>query len=428
MTAPVQEREVQATAGAGLTAAEAAAFLALVQAQARIRQQLTATAIRSVVRILQAFTAWYDSDAITQMTRDILRVVQPAQRQAARVTDAYIAQALTRLRDRPVRPVGVVDITKLRTKLPQSVIEDLAHGRITPDLFDIGDMEDGANTDIDRDLESVLREQEPEWLNPADPYGRLADTWRYETIVKGASEADAIAKVVARAEAVVDTDIALAVRAQEIETARRRGVTFYRRVLHPELAESGLSCGLCIVASDRVYSVEKFKRELHDHCHCEMLPIENGVDPGLNINTADLESLYGAAGRLRDPDNPDARETGGGKRQGGALKRIRARLDEDGRVVDISKNQGGKVVRVAVTEHGELGPVLVNNTGNVRTVADFARTQSTDKRITRRANLESLERNLPRLLAAKVAGNGNDKAIQFHLKRIAELKRELASA
>lgn len=414
---------MQVSAGAGLTAAEAVAFLALVQAQARIRQQLTATAIASVVRILKAFTAWYDTDAITKMTRDILRVVQPAQLQAARVTDAYIAQALSRLRDRPVRPVGAVDITKLRTKLPQSVIEDLAHGRIEPDLFDIGDLEDGANSDIDRDLESVLRDQEPEWLNPADPYGRLADKFRYETIVKGTSEADAVAKVIARAEAVVDTDIALAVRAQEIETARRRGVSFYRRVLHPELAESGLSCGLCIVASDRVYSVAKFKRELHDHCHCEMLPIEAGKDPGQSINSADLESLYEAAGDLVGRK----RETGGGKKQGGALKRVRARLDEDGHVVDISKNQGGKVVRVAVTEHGELGPVLVNNTGKVRTVADFARTQTADKRITRRANLESLEKNLPKLLAARAAGHGNDKAIEFHRKRIAELKRALAS-
>jgi hypothetical protein len=402
-----------------------AAFLALVQAQAKVRQQLTQTTIAAVVRIVQAFTQWYDSGAITKMTRDILRVVQPAQLQAARVTDAYIANALTRQRGRPVRPVGAVDITKLRTKLPQDVIEALAHGLIEPDLFEIGDTEEGSNDDIDRNLTSVLGTQEPEWLNPADPYGRLADKFRYETIVQGASDADAIAKVIARAEAVVDTDIALAVRAQELETARRRGVTFYRRVLHPELAESGLSCGLCIVAADRVYSVKQFKRELHDHCHCEMLPIENGVDPGLDINEADLESLYRAAGQLVGKD----RETGGGKRQGGALKRVRARLSEDGRVIDISKNQGGKAVKVAVTEHGELGPVLVNASSNVRTVADFARTKTVDRSITRRANLESLEKNLPRLEARKAGGDDSvDAAIRFHRSRIAELRRDLANA
>ncbi len=422
MTAPVRDGEVQATAGSGLTAAEAATFLALVQAQARLRQQLTVNAVAGVVRLLQAFTQWYDTEAITDLTRDILRIVQPAQRQVARITDAYIANALTRLRDRPVRPVGAVDITKLRTKLPQSVIEDLAHGRIEPHLFVIGDTENGSTAEIDRDLESVLREQTPEWLNPADPYGRLADKFRFETIVRGATEAEAIAKVIARAEAVVDTDIALAVRAQEIETARRRGVTFYRRVLHPELAESGLSCGLCIVAADRIYSVSKFEREIHDHCHCEMLPIENGVDPGQNINTADLESLYRAAGTFVGQE----RETGGGKRQGGALKKVRARLDEDGRVVDIS-NQRGKAVQVAVTEHGELGPVLVNANGRVRTVADYARTKTVDTRITRRANLDSLEASLPRLLARKEAGDNVDSAIAFHRNRIAELKRELAN-
>lgn len=413
---------MQATAGSGLTAAEAAAFLALVQAQARIRQQLTATAIAGVVALLKPFTAWYDAAAITDLTRSILRIVQPAQRQAARVTDAYIANALTRMRGRPVRPVGAVDITRLRTKVPQSVIEDLAHGRLTPDLFDIGDTENGPGSDIDRSLESVLPD-EPEWLNPADPYGRLADKYRYETIVQGATDAEAIAKVIARAEAVVDTDIALAVRAQEIETARKRGVTFYRRVLHPELAETGLSCGLCIVASDRIYSVSKFKREIHDHCHCEMLPIENGVDPGQNINTADLESLYRAAGTFVGRD----RETGGGKKQGGALLKVRARLDEDGNVVDISDRRG-KPVRVAVTEHGELGPVLVNANGNVRTVADYAKTKTADRNITRRANLKSLEDNLPKLLARKDAGENVDSAIAFHRNRIAELRRELAGA
>lgn len=424
MTSPVQERQVEATAGAGLTAAEAATFLALVQAQARIRQQLTVNAVAGVVRLLTAFTQWYDADAITDLTRRILRIVQPAQLQVARVTDAYIASALARLRNRPVRPVGAVDITKLRTKLPQSVIEDLAHGRINPDFFEIGDTQDGPGTEIDRDLESVLREQEPEWLDPADPYGRLADKYRYETIVQGSSEAEAIAKVIARAEAVVDTDIALAVRAQEIETVRRRGVTFYRRVLHPELAESGLSCGLCIVAADRIYSVAKFKREIHDHCHCEMLPIENGLDPGRNINDADLESLYRAAGTFVGRE----RETGGGARQGGALKKVRARLDEDGNVIDIS-NQRGKPVRVAVTEHGELGPVLVNANGKVRTVADYARTRTTDRRITRQANLDSLEANLPKLIARRDAGAaGLDAAIDFHRRRIAELKRELANA
>jgi hypothetical protein len=423
MTAPVQERDVQVEAGNGLSAAEAAAFLALVQAQARIRAELTATAISGVTRLVKSFTDWYDGEAITDLTRRILRIVQPAQLQAARVTDAYIANALTRMRDRPVRPVGAVDITKLRTKLPQNVIEDLAHGRIEPDLILIGDTEQGASAEIDRDLESVLREQEPEWLNPADPYGRLADQFRYQTIVQGSTDADALAKVIARAEAVVDTDIALAVRAQEIETARRRGVTFYRRVLHPELAESGLSCGLCIVASDRIYSVSKFKRELHDHCHCEMLPIELGKDPGQSINAADLESLYRAAGTFVGKE----RETGGGKRQGGALKKVRARLDEDGNVVDIS-NQRGKPVKVGVTEHGELGPVLVNANGNVRTVADFARTKTVDRRITRQANLDSLEGNLPKLLARREAGEkGLDSAIAFHHNRIAELKRELAS-
>lgn len=401
---------------ARLSAAEAATYLALVQAQAAARKQVTDAAIAAVLGPLRAFTDWYDSDKITGLTRQILKQLQPAQTRAARLTDAYVARVVSKQRGRTVRPVGAVDITRLRRQLPDEAIEALAHDRVDVPWLEIGDTEDGPNDDIDSDMDDELRkiiaQHEARYRNPADVYGRLADTYRWDQISRGASHEDALQKVLVRAEAAVDTDIALAVREQEITTARKLGVTLYRRVLHPELAESGLSCGLCIVAADRVYSVEKFKRELHDHCHCEMIPIERGKDPALQLNSDDLESLYRAAGKAVGRD----RETGGGGKgnQLGALKRV----------------------RVGITEHGELGPILVKvgttgegklrtqgvedaNVGRrrgsrsapagVRTVKDYAKTQTADPRIRAAAQLESLEKSLAALEAKASAGVTKDR-------------------
>lgn len=256
-----------ASTTARLSAAEAAAYLALVQAQAAARRQLTQAAVNAVLAQIAVFNGWWDSAEITRLTVQLLKQVQPAQRRAARLTDAYVARMVSRQRGRTVRPVGAIDVTRLRRKLPQNVIEELARDRRPVPFVEIGDTEDGPNADIDAEMTPLLKDDEkPLWKEPADVYGRLADTYRWSIISDGASHEEALQKVVARAKAAVDTDIALAVREQETHTAKKLGVTFYRRVLHPELAESGLSCGLCIVAADRIYSVDKFKRELHAHC------------------------------------------------------------------------------------------------------------------------------------------------------------------
>lgn len=73
----------------------------------------------------------------------------------------------------------------------------------------------------------------------------------------------------------------------------------FRRIVHPELSESGRSCGLCIVASTMRYT----RRDLlpiHSGCNCETAEIYevNGeeFDPGHRINLQDLAVFYGEAG------------------------------------------------------------------------------------------------------------------------------------
>jgi uncharacterized membrane protein YgcG len=109
-------------------------------------------------------------------------------------------------------------------------------------------------------------------------------------------------KVEERAERMVSHDVQAASRNMHQVAMRHlpaKKVTGFRRVVHPELAESGRSCGLCIVASTMRYT----RRELlpiHAGCNCETVEIYNldGVefDPGDQINIEDLEVFYREAG------------------------------------------------------------------------------------------------------------------------------------
>lgn len=384
-----------------LTAAEVAAYLALVQAQAAARAQITQTVVGIVQGYLKIFDGWYDTDAITDLTEQILKQVQPAQTRVARLTDSYVARLVSKQRGRTERAAGAVDITQLRRELPQALIEKIAREQLDVPVLNIGDTVDGPNHDIDAELEDLLAQVDTPagWKDPADAYGRIADQYRREQIANGATHQEALTKALRRAEQVVDTDISLAVREQEAHTAKKLGVKLYRRVLHPELAASGLSCGLCIVASDRVYSVARFKREIHLRCHCEMIPIENGSDPAVQLNQADLDSLYRAAARAVGSDEP---VTGGGKKQLGALKRV----------------------RVGITEHGELGPILINQSGEYRTLADFAKTQSVSPQIRAAAQLPALVKSLAAWEAKKAAGEPDtDSKITWHKQAIARLRK-----
>ncbi|MGK0740427.1 hypothetical protein ACSHWG_00860 [Leucobacter sp. Z1108] len=97
----------------------------------------------------------------------------------------------------------------------------------------------------------------------------------------------------------------------------------YRRILRPELSMSG-SCGLCVVAATRWYTRKNLKA-IHGLCKCKTVPITKANDPGLKMNAEDLrgelDRMYAAAG-------------------GNTRKAL-------------------KLIRVAVREHGELGPTLV---------------------------------------------------------------------
>jgi len=100
-----------------------------------------------------------------------------------------------------------------------------------------------------------------------------------------------------RTERMVNDDMGMAGRqaAQDAMSAAPRGVVVgYRRVLHPELSETG-TCGLCIAASDRIYKVKELM-PIHNLCKCEPTPVYKNADPGSQINDEDLDVLYVEAG------------------------------------------------------------------------------------------------------------------------------------
>ena len=73
MTAPLQT--TQTAQPRQLTAAQIAALLALVQAQAAVREQLASAAAAAARLAMSGFTAWWDADEVTDMIARVLRVL-----------------------------------------------------------------------------------------------------------------------------------------------------------------------------------------------------------------------------------------------------------------------------------------------------------------------------------------------------------------
>lgn len=163
----------------------------------------------------------------------------------------------------------------------------------------------------------------PEIRNGADlneVYKRVAAKYVREFALSG-DEAVGEAAAVFRLDSLISDDLMLTRREASQTAMAEAGLKRFRRVLRPELSESG-PCGLCVVASNRVYVVTKLM-PIHDDDKCAFLPIpDDGRDPGRELNDADLKKIYASAGGTSGP----------------ALKRIRVR----------------------VAEHGELGPVLTD--------------------------------------------------------------------
>ena len=140
---------------------------------------------------------------------------------------------------------------------------------------------------------------------------------------------------------------------------RASGVTKYRRVIHPELSETG-TCGLCVIAATNTFTRADLM-PMHQRCKCTVAPITAKNDPGLRLNDSDLMSIYKAAGR-----------TSWG--------------DYSTRASDLTK------LRVQVRNHSELGPILLRKDAPINRDApewhlpDMKMTQKQMRRMYQRAS------------------------------------------
>ncbi len=152
---------------------------------------------------------------------------------------------------------------------------------------------------------------------------------------RGESVEDARAAAADRLRAIAENDVLLADRHEvhRVFEDNAKTVIGYRRVIHPELSRDG-TCGLCLVASQRFYTMEDLL-PLHDRCNCTVMPIVKGDDPGFRLNEDDLKSIYATAGSTAAEDLVNT--------------------------------------RITINEHGELGPVLVKQGDRFRTAAEAGR-------------------------------------------------------
>ena len=158
----------------------------------------------------------------------------------------------------------------------------------------------------------------PRPVNPYREYDRPAEQARY-AMSKGATPAEAAEKAVKKAVQLANDDLMLTRRKAPMKIIQgSEKVIGYRRVIMPELSESG-TCGLCLAASTRLYSKSELL-PIHTNCKCEILPVTKTQDPARLFNEEDLQRLY---------------EIVGGNSAADLL-----------------------TVRYKVGEHGELGPVL----------------------------------------------------------------------
>jgi hypothetical protein len=382
VTAPAQTAPAD-----DLSPAQIAALLALVKAQAAVRQQLVEAAMAAATAAIAGFTAWWDADETNAVIARVLRVVQPIQRRAAEVTDGYLTRAATIISGRPQRAAGAVDVTRLRRAMTDQVADEILAGVRKAVRIELGGLADEPSRAVEPSPDWGL-EHDRQAEDPALAYGRVADGYRWQTTMLGDSPEKAQEKAAVRIAIAAQTDVTLAVRAQYQKTMSKQGALGWRRILHPELSQTG-PCALCVVAADRVYRTEDLL-PIHNRCVCEVLPVYAGADPGITLNGSDLAALYAAAG--------------GNTRE--LLRRV----------------------NVVLTEHGELGPILVDGNRHYRSPEEVARNYASSRRTREQAVLDALEERFAVTQLRVDRGDPLDRTLAAQRRRIDELRQSLGAA
>lgn len=193
-------------------------------------------------------------------------------------------------------PLTTASIPRLVDDTVEKVLETMDETRVDADAF-LKEALEAEGKRFPKDVSPARDGSYPRKnILPEDVWERPVSEYR-NARNNGDSHQEAMLKTLARVRQLADADVRMANReraARVYEAASPQGVIGYRRIIHPELSRTG-TCGLCLVASDRLYSTKELY-PLHDNCKCETLPVTNTSDPGLKLNRDDLDYIYSVAG------------------------------------------------------------------------------------------------------------------------------------
>jgi hypothetical protein len=238
---------------------------------AQSRQSLITQLLKLLLGFWGDFDGWYDPTLVAGQSARSADLVAAATANARRLARSYTLAVLTDMGGWPTRPPAQVDF------YPRNGVSAL------------------------------------------EAYSRPATQFVYARS-QGATVDEAKKIALDRLTGLATQDVKLATRDEQrrLYMAAPK-VTGYRRIIHPELSESG-TCGLCVVASSRIYHTADLMPLHGPSCNCDTMPITAGDDPGFRLNDDDLQKIYEAAGSNAAEDLVNT--------------------------------------RVTINEHGELGPVL----------------------------------------------------------------------
>ncbi|WP_052506277.1 hypothetical protein [Mycolicibacterium llatzerense] len=344
-------------------------------------RERAAAKMKSVLRSLLLPVDPYDGDQIREFTTAAARQLGAAQKATAIAAAAGQVQMLSTMGVQvKARPSAPIDVRAPRVTFTATGV----------DLEPVG-------------VAVHYADQDPVHLSAADMttvevLNRPLRKMRYLES-QGATREQALRAGIVRLDSTIDANLMLSQRLAEAEVINAAAnldgspVVGMRRIIHPELSLTG-TCGLCIAASDRLYTVRELL-PMHRLCKCTSAAVTEEFDPADELNAVDLRRLY--------------RDAGGTSRA--HLKRTRYKEDEHGELGPTLKPERTYKPRGKASAAGEAG-----GTGSVldETPAEIAHRQ-----------LPLFEANLEKLRAD---GRPEDSAqVKYHKEQIAKYRERIAA-
>lgn len=320
------------------------ALIKLIEKQAALTGALSLQTIQMLVGLWSPFRRWTDHDLVLALAARSATTIEAGQHAARMRQKTYMKMVYKELEIEFPKEIKIVE-----------------------------------NSDV---------EHYPRSVNPLEVYQRPAEQYRYHASI---GESDTISRQAAmkRLATIADTDLNLARRdaANEVYEATPT-IIGWRRIIHPELSKDGASCGLCVVASDRVYSRGDLM-PIHDECNCDSLPITKDNDPGKELNDDDLETIYDQAG----------------------------------------SNTAGDLLKTKVyyVNHGELGPIISGGSRQGSKQRQRAKLDQVEPEESLERQIAQLRKSSEKLLKRQANGEDVRLSINWQRDRIQSLTKQLAA-